>query len=176
MWFCDECGRPASGGEPAASDPPVCPVHGPRWRLIRNAPCAEVIIVRDGRVLLGRRAREPMRGCWEIPGGFVERGEHDSQAAVREAREELGVEVRLTGLLGTYLEQADDGESLAITAYTAELVDPDQAVVADPDEVADWGWFAPDDLPDDDNLAGRDGERLRDWAAGHTVALPRTGL
>ena len=48
MWFCDECGAPAVGGDPAAADPPLCPEHGPRWRLVRNAPCAEVLVERDG--------------------------------------------------------------------------------------------------------------------------------
>src|SRR5690606_15903941 len=69
MWFCDECGRPAEGGDPPAADPPVCPEHGPRWRLVRNATCAEVLVERDGCVLLGRRGREPFAGMWEIPGG-----------------------------------------------------------------------------------------------------------
>jgi len=173
MWFCDECGCPAEGGDPAASVPPACPVHGPRWRLIRNAPCAEAIVVHDGRVLLGRRAREPMLGCWEIPGGFVERGEHDHDAAVRELREELGLDVVLTGLVGTYLERSDAGECLAITLYTAEPLDPDQPVRPDPAEVADWGWFGPDELPEP--MAGGDGDRFRDWAAGHVVPLPRAG-
>lgn len=132
-------------------------------------------MVREGRCLLGRRARDPMIGCWEIPGGFVERGEHDAEAAVREIAEELGVDVRLTGLIGTYLEESDRGEMLAITAFTAELLDPEQPVIPDPAEVSDWGWFAPDDLPSIDAMAGRDGERVRDWAAGRVVPLPRIG-
>lgn len=176
MWFCDECGRPAEGGDPVDSDPPICSTHGPRWRLVRNAPCAEAIVVRDGRVLLGRRAREPMIGRWEIPGGFVERGEHEAEAAVREVAEELGVDIVLTGLVGTYLEPSGSGECLAITAYVAEMVEPDQPVVPDPLEVSDWGWFAPEDFPPSEEMAGRDGERVRDWAAGHVVDLPRTGL
>ena len=172
MWFCDECGRPASGGDPAAADPPVCPEHGPRWRLVRNAPCAEVLVERDGQVLLGRRAREPFLGVWEIPGGFVDRGEHPVRAAVRELHEELGLEVTLTALLGTYLEQSAYGECLEITCYlaTAEAQEP----VGNPDEVSEWGWFGPADFPA--TMAGRDRERLDDWKAGRAVALPADGL
>lgn len=132
-------------------------------------------MVHEGRVLLGRRARDPMIGQWEIPGGFVERGEHDADAAVREIAEEMGLDIVLTGLLGTYLELSESGESLAITAFLAEPVDPQQRVVPDPAEVSDWGWFGPDELPPVEQMAGRDGERVRDWAAGHAVALPRIG-
>ena len=172
MWFCDECGRPASGGDPAAADPPVCPEHGPRWRLVRNAQCAEVLVERDGQVLLGRRAREPFLGVWEIPGGFVDRGEHPVRAAVRELHEELGLEVTLTALLGTYLEQSAYGECLEITCYLATA--HDQEPVGDPEEVSEWGWFGPADFPD--TMAGRDRERLDDWKAGRAVPLPADGL
>ena len=108
---------------------------------------------------------------WEVPGGFVERGEHPAEAAVREAREELGVDVVLTGLVGMYLEQSSRGESLLITCYagTTEAVD----AVPDPAEVSDWGWFRPEDLPQE--MAGRHRLRLDDWLAGRTVPLPADG-
>lgn len=171
MWFCDECGRPAQGGDPAASDPPVCTEHGPRWRLVRNAPCAAAVIVRDGRVLLARRAREPFAGWWEVPGGFVERGEHPTEAAVREVREELGIDITLTGLVGTYLEPSARGETLLITAY--EAATDATTPVPDPDEVVEWAWLAPDQFPTE--MAGRHRLRLDDWLAGRTVPLPGDG-
>ena len=174
MWFCDECGRQAEGGDPPAADPPVCPDHGPRWRLVRNAPCAETVIVRDGRVLLGRRAREPFEGVWEVPGGFVDRGEHPVQAAVREAREELGIAIVLTGLIGTYLEASAYGETLQLTAYLAEMVDPGAEIVPDPGEVSDWGWFSPGEFPTE--MAGRERRRPDGWAAGAIHPLPADGL
>lgn len=171
MWFCDECGRPAEGGDPASADPPVCPEHGPRWRLVRNAPCAEVLVERNGTVLLSRRAHEPFLGVWEIPGGFVDRGEHPVDAAVREMQEELGIDVRLTALLGTYLESSAYGECLEITCYlgATDAIEP----VPNPAEVSEWAWFGPADLPDE--MAGRDRERLEDWKAGLAVPLPADG-
>jgi ADP-ribose pyrophosphatase YjhB (NUDIX family) len=131
-------------------------------------------VAADGRVLLGRRAHEPQIGVWEIPGGFVERGEHPTRAAVRELREELGVDVVLTGLIGTYLEPSSTGECLSITAYAARLVDPAAPVRPDPAEVSSWGWFRIDEVPS--VLAGRDRERVDDWAAGRIVGLPGDGL
>ena len=171
MWFCDQCGRLAEGGDPEAGVPPTCTDHGPRWRLIRNAPCAAAVVVRDGLVLLGRRAREPFVGMWEVPGGFVERGEHPADAAVREVREELGIHVVLTGLVGIYLECSSRGESLLITCYAATTDDVD--AVTDLDEVSEWGWFAPADIPLE--MAGRHRLRIDDWLAGRTVGLPGDG-
>lgn len=172
MWFCDQCGRAVTGGDPLAGEAPSCAEHGPRWRLIRNAPCAGAVVVRDGLVLLARRATAPFAGWWEVPGGFVERGEHPADAAVREVREELGVTIALTGLIGIYLEENAWGESLQVTVYEAAT----DAVEADPDptEVCGWAWFAPADVPTE--MAGRHRLRIDDWRAGRTVPLPAHGL
>jgi 8-oxo-dGTP diphosphatase len=61
-------------------------------------------LVRDRRVLVARRTRPPeLAGRWELPGGRVEAGETEADAVVRECREELGTEVRVTGRVGTDL-------------------------------------------------------------------------
>lgn len=172
MWFCDECGASVGPGDVVAGVPPSCAEHGPRWRLIRNAPCAGVVIVRDGLILLGRRAKAPFEGAWEVPGGFVERGEHPAAAAVREVSEELGVGVTLTGLVGIYLEATVAGESLQVTVF--EGTTADETATPDPAEVSGWAWFAPDELPTE--MAGRHRLRIDDWLAGRTVALPADGL
>ena len=60
-------------------------------------------VVRDaeGRLLLVRRGRPPSAGLWSVPGGRVEAGETPAQAAVREVREETGLEVNVGDLLAT---------------------------------------------------------------------------
>jgi len=108
---------------------------------------------------------------WEVPGGFVDRGEHPVQAAVRELREELGLRVELTALLGTYLEPSAYGECLEITCYLGTSRDEP---VANPAEVSQWGWFDLADAPEE--MAGRDRQRVIDWAAGRAVPLPADGL
>jgi 8-oxo-dGTP diphosphatase len=61
-------------------------------------------VLRDGRVLAAQRTRPPeLAGRWELPGGRVEPGEAEPDAVVRELREELGADVRVTGRLGTDL-------------------------------------------------------------------------
>jgi ADP-ribose pyrophosphatase YjhB (NUDIX family) len=60
---------------------------------------ASVAVFRDGRVLLAARGRPPMDALWSLPGGLVEPGETLAEAALRELREEVGVEAKLIGLL-----------------------------------------------------------------------------
>jgi 8-oxo-dGTP diphosphatase len=74
------------------------------YRLYVNArPTGTVIIVRGTQFLAVQRAIEPKFGRWELPGGFCDGWEHPSDAAVREAREELGVTVVLDQFVGMYL-------------------------------------------------------------------------
>jgi 8-oxo-dGTP diphosphatase len=75
-------------------------------------------LLRDGAVLAAQRTRPPeLSGRWELPGGRVEPGEAEPDAVVRELREELGADVRVTGRLGTDLPL--DGVLLRV--HTAEL-------------------------------------------------------
>jgi 8-oxo-dGTP diphosphatase len=75
-------------------------------------------LLRDGAVLAAQRTRPPeLAGRWELPGGRVEPGEAEPDAVVRELREELGVDVRATGRLGTDLPLTD----VVLRVHTAEL-------------------------------------------------------
>lgn len=69
-------------------------------------PTVDVVIEVEGGIVLIARRNEP-RG-WALPGGFVDEGEWVADAALREAREETGLEVELTDLLGVYSDPARD--------------------------------------------------------------------
>lgn len=153
--FCDRCGASLRAGGPV----PACPEHGPRWLLARNAPASEVLVEREGRVLLGRRAVEPHRGCWEVPGGFADRGEHPAETARRELHEELGVDVVLTGVLGIYLDTYLD-DIVQVTTFTGRTEDEP---VPNREEMLECAWFAPGAWPHGDDLAPWHHERLDDW-------------
>ena len=94
------------------------------------------IVVRDGRLLMVRRGREPGRGLWSLPGGRVEAGESLSEAVRREVKEETGLDVAVGELAGVYEVPAPD--HLVVLDYFA-VAPADQAPRAgtDADEA---GW------------------------------------
>ena len=172
MLHCYECGAPAPVEDLHGFPVPVCPEHGPRWKLVRNAPVVAVLAEWDGRVLLGRRALEPWLGDWNLPGGFVEKGEHPMDAAVREFREEVGLEVTLTGLLAISLSRYEPTDDwLVHHVFTGEAQgEPDP----DPLEMSEAHWFRPDDIPSP--LAGDHQARIGEWQRGlRPVPLPSRG-
>lgn len=69
------------------------------------------------RLLLVRRANEPGRGCWSLPGGRVEPGESDEQAVRREVAEETGLAVRVDRYVGGVRRRAPDGACYDIHDY-----------------------------------------------------------
>lgn len=109
------------------------------------------VLARDeeGRLLL-MRATET--GCWQTIGGAIDPDESPSQAAVREAREEAGVDVELRSILAalggpqyrwTY---ANDDEAAYVTVVYDALV-VGGTLEADGEEASEVGWWAIEDLP-----------------------------
>lgn len=80
-----------------------------------------VVVWKDGHVLLIQRGKEPMRGSWSIPGGSHDLGETIREAAIREVREETGVEIELGPIIDVIDTVRRDAEGQIHTHYT--LVD-----------------------------------------------------
>lgn len=146
--FCPRCGAPLEVTFRPGADRPlqVCSACG-RTHYRNAKPCVGVLAMRDGRLLLVRRAIDPFRGYWDIPGGFLEEGEHPEQGALREVKEETGLEVHLTDLLGFYLDryvyQGEQGITLNIY-FLGEVIGGEERPA---DDAAALGWFPPDRLP-----------------------------
>lgn len=138
--FCSQCGGKVDEG----SNPPHCSVCNITY--YRNAkPCASVLPIKDGKVLLAKRGRDPHKGAYDIIGGFVEADELPEDAAVREAKEEAGLDIKITSLLGTYVDRyGDDGDYTLNLHYIGEIVGGEMKPM---DDVAALEWIDIDEVP-----------------------------
>ncbi|WP_026872174.1 NUDIX domain-containing protein [Inquilinus limosus] len=109
----------------------------------------------SGRLLLVQRRREPEAGHWGLPGGKVDFGETVEAAVLREIEEELGVVLRLDGLL-CLVDQIDQaaGSHWVAPVYRAAIAVGEPAN-REPAALAAIGWFALDALPQPLTLATR---------------------
>lgn len=106
------------------------------------SPTADVIIEVGDRIVLVRRKHPP--AGWAIPGGFIDEGERAQEAAVREAREETGLAVTLTTLLGVYSDPSRDPRRHTISAV---YIGRARGAPSGGDDAAEARLFGETDLP-----------------------------
>ena len=159
--FCPFC---AAALGPRAGSRQDCSGCG-RPYFHNAAPTCAVLVVDGDRVLLARRAIDPGIGLWDLPGGFCEPDETPDEAAVRELREEAGVEIVVTGFLGHVVDTyGTDGDRTLNAVYLARIT---EGTPVPADDVAELAWFAAADLPGPDEIAFANTiEALARWRAG----------
>ncbi|HUF93829.1 MAG TPA: NUDIX hydrolase, partial [Candidatus Limnocylindria bacterium] len=136
--FCIACGRRLRPVVEDGHRRPRCPRCG--WTYYANpVPAAVAIIVRRGAVLLGRRARPPYEGTWDLPGGFLEPFETPEAGLDRELREELGVGVRASHLVGYAVDRYGRG-GVAVLALVYRVT-PTSVRFRPADDVSEVRWF-----------------------------------
>ncbi len=138
--YCARCGRGLVVEEVHGRPRPKCPGCG-HVVFLDPKVAAVVLVAIDGKLVLVRRAEEPEIGAWAFPAGYVDRGEAVEDAAVREVREETGLEVEITRLLGLYSRA---GDPVVLAAYSAEVVG---GALEAGDDVSDVALYEPDALP-----------------------------
>jgi len=96
-----------------------------------------------------RRGIQPYRGWWDIPGGFVDYREPAEDAAVREVREETGLDVRVLELLGVWTDTYDrpEGQDRTFNVYFLVETASDAVEPRAGDDAKALGWFPHDALP-----------------------------
>ncbi len=102
---------------------------------------AGVVIVKDGKILLVQESWEKVRGKWNLPAGKVDMGETIEQAAVREAKEETGLDVQLKKHVFTLHQSIEDS---VLHSYLAEIKSGE--IKFDPEEILDVKWFEIDEV------------------------------
>jgi len=114
-----------------------------------------VMVLKDGKVLLGQRHVDPIKasselhgeGTWTMPGGKLHFGESFEEGAKREVMEETGVEIEIKDLEVISLTNDIVPDAHFVTAGMLLKEYPEEPRVMEPDEITQWKWFPIDQLP-----------------------------
>jgi ADP-ribose pyrophosphatase YjhB (NUDIX family) len=160
--FCPRCGGALEPRLLKAAEPErlVCTGCGFVFYIDPKIAVGTIIRTASGRLVLVRRAIDPGYGKWVFPGGFVDRGEPLPRAAVREAREESGLDVRLEGLVNVY---SYSGHTPVIVVYAATVIG---GALCGDEECLDVAEFDANAIPWEDLAFRSTHEALRDYLAG----------
>jgi ADP-ribose pyrophosphatase YjhB (NUDIX family) len=130
-----------------------------RFYPSRPVLAASVAVLREGRILLAMRGKPPSEGLFYLPGGKVEVGETLGEAALRELREEVGVEAKLIGLIAPveFIERDEKGHirhHVVIAAHAARWVSGEPQTGPEAKEIR---WITERDIADLPMTAGLTG-------------------
>lgn len=106
-----------------------------------------IMLVKDGKILLGRRHSDPDKadselhgeGTWTMPGGKLEFGEGFVDGISREVMEETGIKVRSASVFCVNNDKAQDAHFVTIGLVSSDF--EGEARVMEPDEIVEWRWF-----------------------------------
>jgi ADP-ribose pyrophosphatase YjhB (NUDIX family) len=163
--YCPTCAGPLEGRRIKEGDPErlVCTRCGQVLYLDPKVAVGTIIRTVDGRLVLVRRAIEPGYGLWVFPGGYVDRGEAVTGAAIREAREEAGLDVELEELVNIY---SYGTRSLIVIVYSARVVGGE---LCTDEECLEAALFRPEEIPWDRLAFHSTAQALRDYLARRTA-------
>ena len=157
--FCPMCGGDLEPRSLKSSEPErlVCVRCGFVFYLDPKVAVGTIIRDQESRIVLVRRAIDPGYGKWVFPGGYVDRGELVPVAAVREAREEAGLDIRLDRLLNIY---SYPGRAPVIIVYVASILGGELAC---DDEGLEAGFFHAHEIPWEELAFRSTSEALREY-------------
>jgi 8-oxo-dGTP diphosphatase len=154
--FCPQCGKNLTAKQLDREKVKICEHCGFTF-WYKAKPVVSLILHEDDKVLLIERAKEPFKGYWVLPGGFTSYWETAEVAIKREAEEEVGAEIKLEKIIGTYLVDMDP-RGLHLDIVFAGTT---KNKVKISKEDMNWHYFAFDELPE--LVAYTHKEAITDW-------------
>jgi len=152
--FCPRDGTALVPTRIDGRDRPACPACG-FADFMHVQIGANAIVERGASVLLVKLSYGPREGAWALPGGLVESDETPEEAAVRETREETGLDIELDGLVASYMRPAAERSAgwapIVILTYRAHISGGELRIA--PEEVSEAAFFPRDELPPLSELA-----------------------
>ncbi len=113
-------------------------------------PTVGVFIVENSRILLAKRGIDPFKGFWDSIGGFMENDEAPQETALRETKEETGLDIEITNLIGMG-KDLYNGDHIVPIAFEAKIVGGE---ISPQDDVSDLQWFELSNLPSNIAFSG----------------------
>ncbi len=112
-----------------------------------------VLLMRDGKVLLGKRHDDAVKassalhgeGTWTLPGGKMEFHESLEEGGKREVKEETGIDVKKVSVIGVSNDMVSDAHFVTVHLMADEF--EGEPRIMEPDEITTWQWFSLDSLP-----------------------------
>ncbi|MDP3710345.1 MAG: NUDIX hydrolase [bacterium] len=141
--YCSLCGntlRQRKDGRLACTKCDFVNYQNPR-------PTVTVVVLHNNKLLLTKRAREPFQDWWDLPGGFIEKGERPEEAACRELWEETRLKIKIKSLFGIYpgvYPSKKEPFSVLSIVYIAECKTANLKAL---DDVAEGKWFEKEKIP-----------------------------
>ncbi|MCK4342035.1 MAG: NUDIX domain-containing protein [Phycisphaerae bacterium] len=133
--YCSQCGHSVTTREVEGRPRAVCPACETVF-YENPLPVAASIVLNDRReVLLVKRAREPQKGEWCLPMGFAERGETITEAALRELKEETGIDGRVLQMIDTDSYESEHYGDLLIVSFEMKKNSGEEHAGDDAEEV-----------------------------------------
>jgi 8-oxo-dGTP diphosphatase len=143
--YCPYCGTPFDNSPEGDWTRFVCAQGHSVYQNSKPAVCA---VITDGgsRVLLTRRSRAPYMDHWDLPGGFLEYGEHPEDGLRREIQEELGIQIEIEEFLGHLISTYGNNGPYVLNILYVARANVTTAVARD--DISEFRWFDLDNLPE----------------------------
>ena len=143
--YCSQCGETNTHGYIDGNHRYHCKSCG-AIHYQNPKPTATIICLQNNQILLAKRAFEPAKGEWGLPGGFMELNETLNEAAVRELKEETNLDGIVTGIISTCSHYGTIFGDILLIGVTMEV--DDFSCIKAGDDAEELGFFDLDQLPD----------------------------